>query len=155
VTYLKNEKVKLSDDRLRAIARHVLFESRRCNVDYRLILALMKVESNFKHDAVSRKGAIGLLQIKPSLAKTVAKDIGMEWKGDSQLHEPEKNIKIGVHPLSKLIDAFESLPYALHAYNNGSTKARAQAGKKMKPDGRFTRAVMKEYSRTLTVLPGP
>ncbi len=37
-----------------------------------LILALMKIESNFQHNVVSSRGARGLLQVKPSLAKFIA-----------------------------------------------------------------------------------
>ncbi len=153
VGYLKSQKVKASEDRLKAIARHVLYESKRRNVDYRLVLALMKVESNFKHDAVSPKGAIGLLQIRPVLGKKVAKDIGLELKRDADLHVPEKNIAIGTYHLSRLIRLFESIPSALHAYNKGITGARADNSKRIAPNARFTKAVMQEYSRTLELLP--
>lgn len=153
VGYLKSQKVKASEDRLRAIARHVLYESKRRNVDYRLVLALMKVESNFKHDAVSPKGALGLLQIRPVLGKKVAKDIGLELKHDADLHVPEKNIAIGTYHLSRLIELFESIPSALHAYNKGITGARADKSKRIAPNARFTKAVMDEYSKTLSLLP--
>ncbi len=155
VAYLKNEKVTLSEKKMRAIARHVYDESLRCHIDYRLILALMKVESNFKNNAVSSKGARGLLQIKPSLGRTVAKDIGMKWKGKSQLHDPDKNIRIGVHHLSCLIQDFSTLPSALHAYNGGARRAKAMAARKEHPTVRFASAVMKEYSKTLSLLPDP
>ncbi len=153
VGYLKGQKVKASEDRLKAIARHVLYESKRRNVDYRLVLALMKVESNFKHDAVSPKGAIGLLQIRPVLGKKVARDIGLELKRDADLHAPDKNIAIGTYHLSRLIQLFESIPSALHAYNRGVAAARAEKSKRTAPNARFTNAVMEEYSRTLALLP--
>ncbi len=153
VGYLKAQKVKASEDRLKAIARHVLYESKRRNVDYRLVLALMKVESNFKHDAVSPKGARGLLQIRPVLGKKVAKDIGLELKRDADLHVPEKNIAIGTYHLSRLILSFESVPLALHAYNRGVTGAKADKSKRATPNVRFANAVMEEYSKTLSLLP--
>ncbi len=153
--YLKSENVTLSEKKMRAIARHVYDESRRYQIDYRLILALMKVESNFKNNAVSCKGAMGLLQIKPSLGRTVAKDIGMKWKGDSQLRDPDKNIRIGVHHLSCLIKDFATLPSALHAYNGGASRARAAIARKERPSVRFAGAVIKEYSKTLSLLPDP
>ncbi len=153
VGYLKGQKVKASEDRLKAIARHVLYESKRRNVDYRLVLALMKVESNFKHDAVSPKGAIGLLQIRPGLGKTVARDMGLELKRDADLRAPDKNIAIGTYHLSRLIRSFESIPFALHAYNRGVTGAKADKSKRPAPTARFTKAVMEEYSRTLSLPP--
>ena len=155
VAYLKDEKVALSEKKMRAIAGHVYDESQRHHIDYRLVLALMKVESSFKNDAVSCKGAMGLLQIKPSLGRTVAKDIGMKWEGDAQLHEPDKNIKIGVHHLSGLMKDFATLTSALHAYNGGASRAKAAAARREHPTVRFSSAVIKEYSKNLSVLPEP
>ncbi len=155
VEYLKSQKVEGSESRLRAIARHVYHESKRYDIDYRLVLALMKVESNFKHNAVSQKGAVGLLQVKPSLARSIARDIGMDWKGASQLREPDKNIKIGIHHLYDLIRAFETLPSALHAYNKGQSRTRAEGMQRKAPNARFTVAVLKEYSKNLFLLPDP
>jgi soluble lytic murein transglycosylase len=155
VEYLKGEKVEASETGLKVIARHVYHESKRYDIDYRLVLALMKVESSFKHNAVSHKGAVGLLQIKPSLAKNIARDIGMEWKGASQLREPDKNIKIGIHHLYQLIHAFETLPSALHAYNKGQARAKAEGVRRTAPNARFTGAVLKEYSKNLSLLPDP
>ncbi len=155
MAYLKNENGALSERKMKAIARHVYDESERYHIDYRLVLALMKVESGFRKDAVSSKGAVGLLQIKPSLGKTVAKDIGIKWRGDSQLHEPEKNIKIGVCHLSGLIKQFETLSTALHAYNGGVNRAKADAAQKNAFPVRFASAVIKEYSKNLSLLPEP
>jgi len=68
VEYLKEKRVKANEDTLKTIANTVYEESQQYNLDYRLILAVMKVESNFRHNAISRKGARGLLQIKPGKA---------------------------------------------------------------------------------------
>lgn len=155
VEYLKTQKVASSEVRLRAIARHVYQESVKYDIDYRLVLALMKVESNFKHNAVSRKGAMGLLQVKPSTGETVARDIGMEWKGPSQLHEPDNNIKIGVHYFAQLLKFFETVPSALQAYNKGSARVKGEAARPTAQNARFTSAVLKEYSKTLALLPDP
>ncbi|HEX2964429.1 MAG TPA: lytic transglycosylase domain-containing protein [Syntrophorhabdaceae bacterium] len=153
VQFLKQHKVTASDKRLETIAHSVYEESERCSIDYRLVLAVMKVESNFKNDAVSSKGARGLLQIKPSLAKFIAKDTGITIPHVDVLHEPEKNIKIGVNYLSKLMDMFENLVSALHAYNVGPSKAKQSAGKASFSTG-FTNKVMREYKQIIEVLPG-
>jgi soluble lytic murein transglycosylase len=153
VEYLKSKKVRVDDEKLRAIANHVYEESREYEVDYRLILAVMKVESNFRSDAVSRRGARGLLQITPSLARHVSKDIGVPVKESKALHEPEKNIKIGVNHISGLLDKFENLKTALHAYNVGSYKIRNKVSKDYAPDTPFTRKVIHEYTQMQLVLP--
>ena len=79
--HLKNENINIEDDTARTISRIVYEESTNYGLDYRLILALMKIESNFKDDAVSSMGARGLLQVKPSVAKYIAQDAGisMGW----------------------------------------------------------------------------
>ena len=153
VSYLEEQMPNMPGDKLRDIASYVYTESKERNLDYRLVLAVMKVESNFKQDAVSSKGARGLLQIKPSLGRGIAETLGVTWSGDRILHEPEKNIKFGVYHLSQLIENFETLQWALYAYNSGSTKARELSAKHKQPGSRFAKAVLSEYEKTVTVLP--
>ncbi len=155
VQYLKERRINASDDKLRAIANSVYEESKRHDFDYRLVLAVMKVESNFQNDAISRRGARGLLQIQPALAKHIAKDAGVLVKGTSCLHEPEKNIKIGVNYLSKLMDMFENINTALHAYNVGPAKVKPHQKDDAAavPQTRFAKKVMSEYRQIVEVLP--
>ncbi len=152
VAYLKGKKVDMGEDKLKSVVHSVYRESRECEIDYRLALAVIKVESNFQEDVISNKGARGLFQIKPSLARYIAKDAGVKYSGDQCLHEPDKNIKLGVYHLSKLVDDFKSLPTALHAYNAGESRLRGRTTKGV-PNTTFTKKVMKEYEKNLTVLP--
>ena len=153
--YLKDRKMGVSEERLKTIANSVYEESQKHDIDYRLILAVIKVESNFKSEAISRKGARGLLQIKPALARYIAKDVGVQVKGTDTLHEPEKNIKIGVNYLSKLIDMFENISSALHAYNVGPGKVKKPGANDDVPGTHFTKKVMTEYQQIIEVLPDP
>ena len=155
--YLKGKMPFTSHEKVKAIANSVYEESQKYAIDYRLILAVMKVESNFKNEAISSKGARGLLQVKPSLAKYIAKDTGMgvEEVTSLSLHEPEKNIKIGVNYLSKLIDMFDNLTSALHAYNVGPSKIKKVGSLSTAPSTGFTRKVMNEYQQIIEVLPYP
>ncbi len=151
--YLRDKKVKGSDEKLMTIANSVYEESQKYDIDYRLILAVMKVESNFRNDAISRKGARGLLQVKPSLARHISKTSDISVKSTKCLHEPEKNIKIGVYYLSKLLDRFEDLHTALHAYNVGPRKVKYNASEDEIPKNRFTKKVIKEYHQITDILP--
>ena len=155
VEYLKSKKVKATDERLKTIADRVYEESQEYDVDYRLILAVIKVESNFRNDAVSKMGARGLLQIKPSLARYISKNTGVLVKDTKTLHEPEKNIKIGVNHISGLIDKFENLNTALHAYNVGSDRIKHKVSKEYSPNTPFTKNVLREYNQMVLVLPEP
>jgi|GEM_PF-215351 len=151
--YLKERKVSSNDEKLRKIANSVYEEAKDFELDYRLVLAVMKVESNFKSDAISKKGARGLLQIKPSLAKHVSKETGVSIKSPKCLEEPEKNIRIGVSHLSWLMEKFENLNTALHAYNVGLGKVKPSTSEDNGPDTRFTRKVLTEYHLIKTALP--
>jgi len=91
IDYIRYENKTLKGEEMRNISKLVYDESRRYKLDYRLVLSLMKVESNFRHNAISKKGARGLLQVKPSLARYVAEDAGVFWQGDETLDEPEEN----------------------------------------------------------------
>jgi soluble lytic murein transglycosylase len=155
IDYIQDENVLLEDEELRTISERVYDESKRCNVDYRLVLALMKIESNFRYDAVSKQGARGLMQVKPSLAKYIAEDVGIRWWGDKTLDEPEKNIKIGVHIFSKLIEDFQGINMALHAYHVGPTRLREILTKKKIPQKRYLNLVLDEYDRNVSLLPAP
>jgi soluble lytic murein transglycosylase len=155
IGYIRDENVTIEDEELRTIAEIVYAESSKGKVDYRLVLAIMKIESNFRQDAVSEKGARGLLQVKPSLAKYVAEDAGINWRGAKTLDEPGENIKIGVHLFSKLVQDFESINMALHAYHVGPTKLRAILTGKSTPKKRFLNLVLDEYHRNSWLLPPP
>jgi len=93
--------------------------SEKYKVDYSLIKAVIKAESNFNYKAVSPKGAQGLMQLMPKTASTLQVQ-------DS--FEPESNIEGGVRYLRYLMNVYNGhLPLALAAYNAGE-KAVAKYG---------------------------
>ena len=78
-------------------------------------LALAATESNFNPNALSSKGAIGIMQIMPLTAK---KKYGIE---KYKLYDPEINIKVGLHFLDSLIKRYKGrVDIALSHYNGGS-----------------------------------
>jgi soluble lytic murein transglycosylase len=155
IDYLRNGNAELKDEKLKSISEAVYDESTRYNLDYRLVLAIMKVESNFRYDAVSAKGARGLLQVKPSLARYIAEDVGVTWQGANTLDEPEKNIKIGVHLFSQLLKDFQNIHMALHAYHVGPARLREILTEKKIPQKRYLNLVLDEYDRNISILPAP
>ncbi|GAB1401843.1 hypothetical protein MASR1M68_07540 [Elusimicrobiota bacterium] len=65
-------------------------------VDPVLIKAIIKAESNFVSNAVSTKGAIGLMQIMPSTGKQIAQYLQIKNFKEEMLYNPEINIMFGI-----------------------------------------------------------
>lgn len=91
-----------------------------CNyygVDKNLVFAIIKTESNYNENAVSKKGAIGLMQILPSTAEYISEKLG--YSKVINLFDSETNVEFGVYYLKYLIDKYASEDVAICAYNAG------------------------------------
>jgi soluble lytic murein transglycosylase-like protein len=85
---------------------------------------MIHVESSFKPHAVSKVGAVGLMQFLPSTAKYIAKRYRIKYRKGRELRDPFLNLTLGVHYLAYLRRAFETTDQALAAYNLGPTRVR-------------------------------
>ena len=91
-------------------------------VEENLIYAVIKAESNFNHEAVSHKGAIGIMHIMEETGEEIATKLGMELDSENvreELSKIENNINIGTNYLSILLEKYKSKEVALAAYNAG------------------------------------
>ncbi len=89
------------------------------SIDPYLILSIIKVESGFKPTAISSKEAKGLMQIRDSTYSEVS-DMFTSRYDNSDIYDPEINIKIGVAYFKKLLNKYYGNYYiALLAYNGG------------------------------------
>lgn len=105
------------------------------NVDPNLVSAVISTESNWNTSAISRKGALGLMQLVPETAQHF---------GVYNPFDPTQNVEAGVTYLSSLLDRYNGdLPKALAAYNAGPRAVDRWGGV---PDFRETR----EYVRKVT-----
>jgi soluble lytic murein transglycosylase-like protein len=108
-----------------------------------LVRAVIVVESGFNPHAVSKKGAVGLMQLQPATAHRY---------GVKDIYDPEQNIRAGAHYLSDLLVRFDSnLELALAAYNAGE-EAVERYGRHVPPFREtmsYVPSVMRVYQRLL------
>jgi soluble lytic murein transglycosylase len=84
------------------------------------VLGLMRKESLFQADAVSKARAVGLMQLLPTTATQVAQRLGLSSMPGEQLTSPDVNIRLGTAYLRALMDQFGDHPVlATAAYNAG------------------------------------
>jgi len=94
-------------------------------IDARLILAVIKVESKFNEKALSSKDARGLMQILPDTGQWIAKELNYKDFNADLLYEPKHNINIGTWYLKYLLKQFNgNMIAALAAYNGGETNVK-------------------------------
>ena len=101
------------------VERLLVAASAKHAVPLSLLRAVVAVESNFKSDAVSRAGAMGLMQLMPGTAK----DMGVK-----NAFDPEDNVNGGARYLAFLLKHFKDRELAVAAYNAGPGRV-GRAGK--------------------------
>lgn len=101
--------------------REFVQESCRQNdIDEYVVAAVIKTESNFKNNAKSNHGAVGLMQLMPETAAWIAGEMNDGDYTEAALNEPETNIQYGSWYLSQLMRDFHgNKVLALAAYNAG------------------------------------
>lgn len=109
----------------------------RHGIDPLLVAAVVETESHFNARAVSRRGAVGLMQVMPSTA-------ALEPEA---LVEPTLNLEHGARYLRYLIDRYEGdLELALAAYNAGPTNVRRYGGvPPFRETRRYVEKVLERY----------
>ena len=102
---LKNALIQLKE-----LIPYINKAARLSDVDVALIAAVIRTESSFNPNAISNKGARGLMQLMPETAA--------ELKVKNP-HDPQENITAGSRYLKKQLTKFQNTDLALAAYNAG------------------------------------
>ncbi len=102
------------------IAEIIVKQASLYNIDPVLIVAQIQVESNFKNDALSKKGAKGLMQLLPDTAKYIRNKTQIKVSEPYNLFDISTNISLGTAYMAYLLKKTNgNIEYALTAYNIG------------------------------------
>ncbi|HYH98996.1 MAG TPA: lytic transglycosylase domain-containing protein [Hyalangium sp.] len=133
----------------RQLGQAIAEEARKSNYDPLLILALIDVESDFEEEAISMKGARGLMQIKPSTLHFLAGKEGLRLSREEVAADPALCVRLGIRYLRNLQDRFAGdLEFALMAYNAGPTRIRKAIKEgELEAFRRYPRLVKRDFRR--------
>ena len=100
-------------------------EAARNNLDPYLVAAQIRQESEFNPTAVSKANALGLMQLLPSVGKSLAREEGVSGFQSFHLFDPTTNIRFGTRYMRKTLDKFNGVTeYALAAYDAGDERVQ-------------------------------
>lgn len=137
----------LNDNDYNMLAREVKKAARKYDVDPMLILSVITVESSFDKDAVSSRGAIGLMQLMPSTAKHLCSEMGLS-DSRCKVGDVRTNILIGTYYLSKLSSKYNNnMKHYLAAYNCGPSEIDRMLNGNSKVPTTFYSRIMKIYQK--------
>ena len=126
-----------------SIVAHVKRAAHRYRVPESLVAAVVSVESEFNPRAVSRRGAVGLMQLMPTTAALL---------GVRDSFDPAQNVDGGAKHLRDLLDRFANdVPLALAAYNAGTGAVEQHGGIPPYPETQaFVARVMSRFTAGVT-----
>jgi soluble lytic murein transglycosylase len=129
------------------IRRAIAFFAKQYRLDPALLRAVIKTESDFRQHVVSRKGAVGLMQLTPDTAATLRV---------ADINDPIQNIRGGAKQLRHLLNLYEgNLPLALAAYNAGVHRVKGQKVPRIRETRAYVKKVLKHYHRVRPNQPAP
>lgn len=129
----------LAFDKTRPYEAEVKAQCETLGLDLDFVHAVIKVESNYNHQALSKAGAMGLMQLMPGTAD----DLGV-----NNPFNPAENIKGGCQYLKYLSDKLNNKTLILSAYNSGVSYLKKYKRVPEIPETKaYIRKVMKQYNQ--------
>lgn len=140
-----------SDRWCTVLADAVYRESLVAGVDPLFVASIVATESSFKSRIVSSAGAVGLMQLRPWVARDLARRQSIEWSGSETLHSPRLNVRLGILYYKELIERFDGDTHvALTAYNYGPTRVSRQIASGTFSGSRYATGIIHLYDRLNT-----
>lgn len=119
---IRSHRPTLPHEEATALAHAIQWEARRYNLDWRLLLAIIRVESRFDPRARSPRGAIGLMQVRPAAFAEVVTELGWTNRYPEELADLRVNVRVGTHYLFRMVRRFGDLERAVQAYYLGPSR---------------------------------
>jgi soluble lytic murein transglycosylase-like protein len=129
-----------------AVAREVASSADAHGVDPLVVLSVIAHESRFDPRAHGQRSALGLMQIRPFVARDVARRHGIPWAGDSTLLDPARNVAIGTAYLGEILRQFGDLELALAGYNLGPARLQRMLARGDAPEGEYLGRILTHYA---------
>jgi len=121
----------------RELLRTIHWYAKQYRLDPALLRAVVKAESDFDPGAVSRKGAVGLMQLMPHTAA---------HHRVADPFDPIQNIRAGAKQLRRLVNRYDgNLPLALAAYNAGAQRVKGQKVPRIRETRAYVHKVLRFY----------
>lgn len=109
----------------RAYSEQVEKYTKKFSVPEELVWGIMRAETNYRKDAISPVGALGLMQVMPFTGYKVASLLGEKEFKVPMLLQPETSVKVGSRYLKRLMDRFENtIPLVAAGYNAGPHRVK-------------------------------
>jgi soluble lytic murein transglycosylase-like protein len=150
LSFLRSRHTGLSQRDEENVARAVVHEAKRHDLDSTLVLAVIQVESGGFNFATSHVGALGLMQLLPSTAEEFANRADLDWRGTDSLFDPVMNVKIGTAYIKHLTDKYGDVSTALAAYNWGPGRIDRRIRKGSSVPSIYIERVMKAFDVALS-----
>ncbi len=135
------------------ISLAIMQESHRYEFDPVFVMSVIDNESRWRPNARGRHGEIGLMQLKPSTARWIARMYGIPFKGKKTLRDPAMNIRIGTAYMDFLREEFDgSGALYVSAYNAGLGTIHRAIRHQRLPSQAYLARIMRQYLRYYSAL---
>ena len=145
--WLEDHAPLLSEGSRGAVVDALLESEKATDVDAFLLLAVIEEESRYDPSARSRKGARGLMQVRPETARDAAARAEIAWSGPEDLNDPATNVRIGAAYLAEMKEQFGHWMTALSAYHSGPTRIRRIKRRGGKVPSGYSSSVLRRHRR--------
>jgi len=110
---------ELGEEGANCLAAVIVEEANAAGLDPLLVFAIIEVESSWEPEAVSDRGARGLMQLRPGTLESEARESRL---GAGDPHDPVLNVRAGIRYFRRMVRYFGDTDLALVAYNAGPTR---------------------------------